>query len=62
MSLDITMTLDEAIQHCYEKARGCDACANEHLQLALWLEELKLLRKFIYADDIFIDEDDNDEE
>ncbi len=43
------MTLDEAIQHCYEDAKkesSCSTedktpCANEHLQLAYWLEELK---------------------
>jgi len=58
------MTLDEAINHCHEKAEelkkqgsiccdsledtiragGCLECANEHLQLAAWLEELKRLR------------------
>ena len=36
------MTLDEAIQHCYDVAnKGCDECAEEHLQLAKWLEEIK---------------------
>jgi len=44
------MTLDEAIQHCYEdvkKEKACgnkDTCADEHLQLAQWLEELKRLK------------------
>ena len=49
MDQNKTMTLDEAIKHCYEKAKGCDTCASEHLQLALWLEELKILRKSIYT-------------
>ena len=40
------MTLDEAISHCKEKAITCSikGCAEDHLQLARWLEELKLLR------------------
>ena len=45
------MTLDEAIHHCYEQAKAlsddnksCE-CAKEHIQLAMWLEELKRLRK-----------------
>jgi hypothetical protein len=40
------MNLDEAIQHCkevYEKQK-CIECGLEHLQLANWLSELKLLR------------------
>lgn len=47
---DAPMTLDEAIQHCYEvverlrKSNPCDTCAAEHEQLAHWLEELKKLR------------------
>jgi hypothetical protein len=45
----INLTLDEAIKHCKEEATkekscGNDACAEEHLQLAVWLEELKQLR------------------
>lgn len=41
------MTLDQAIQHCYEVAENeqCYACAEEHLQLAEWLEELKYYRE-----------------
>ncbi len=54
------MTLDEAIKHCKEKAeelrdeaigvdsdeaQDCIECANEHEQLAEWLEELKDWRK-----------------
>lgn len=35
------MTLDEAIQHCEEKALCDDACGLEHKQLAEWLKELK---------------------
>jgi len=38
------MTLDEAIQHCEEKARCGDACGLEHKQLAEWLKELKSYR------------------
>ena len=47
---DAAMTLDEAIQHCYEvagrlrKSNPCDTCATEHERLAWWLEELKKLR------------------
>lgn len=39
------MTLDEAIQHCEEKAQCGDACGMEHKQLAEWLKELKTLRE-----------------
>ena len=40
------MTLDEAIDHCLERAnQDCSSCADEHLQLAEWLIELKDLRK-----------------
>ena len=40
------MTLDEAINHCLERAnQDCSSCADEHLQLAEWLIELKKLRK-----------------
>lgn len=35
------MTLDEAIQHCEERALCGDACGLEHKQLAEWLKELK---------------------
>lgn len=35
------MTLDEAIQHCEEKALCGDVCGLEHKQLAEWLKELK---------------------
>lgn len=38
------MTLDEAIQHCEEKALCGDACGLEHKQLADWLKELKSYR------------------
>lgn len=39
------MTLDEAIKHCEERAKqDCSACANEHKQLADWLQKLKQLR------------------
>lgn len=39
------MTLDEAIEHAEEKAKTlCGECAQEHLQLADWLKELKSIR------------------
>ena len=43
----MAMTIDEAIQHCEEKARelGCTECAQEHRQLAAWLRELRFRRK-----------------
>lgn len=34
------MTLKEAIEHCEEKAHGCNECADDHRQLAEWLKEL----------------------
>lgn len=42
-----TMSLDEAIKHCYEVVENgvCAKCEAEHLQLASWLEELKRLRE-----------------
>ena len=39
------MTLDEAIIHCREKACGDCACAEDHRQLAEWLEELRQRRE-----------------
>ena len=41
------MTLDEAIIHAREVAAqlGCCECADEHRQLAEWLEELRERRK-----------------
>lgn len=38
------MTLNEAIQHCEEKALCGDACGLEHKQLAEWLKELRSYR------------------
>lgn len=45
------MTLDEAIKHAKEKAdenrkytKECKECAEEHEQLAEWLEELNILK------------------
>ena len=35
------MTLDEAIQHCEERALCGDVCGLEHKQLVEWLKELK---------------------
>ena len=58
------MTIDEAISHAREVASRkfddrvhCISCAEEHEQLAEWLEELKALREEksefqIYAKDI----------
>lgn len=46
----MNMSLDEAIQHCHEAAARmrmtdpCSTCADEHNQLACWLEELKQVR------------------
>lgn len=42
------MTIEEAIVHCREKAAdetACDQCRDEHAKLAIWMEELKELRK-----------------
>lgn len=47
------LTLDEAIKHCEDKAKEllkengdeCFDCAQEHLQLAMWLRELKRYRE-----------------
>lgn len=39
------MTLDEAIEHCEEKAECGDSCGMEHKQLAEWLKELKMYRE-----------------
>ena len=45
------MTLDEAIEHAKEvgskmmcSCKTCE-CGKEHMQLASWLEELKIYRK-----------------
>lgn len=40
------MTLDEAISHCDDVAtkEKCEQCAQEHEQLAKWLNELKKYR------------------
>ena len=40
------MTLDEAIDHCLERAnQDCSSCADEHMKLAKWLIQLQELRK-----------------
>ena len=39
------MTLDEAIEHAHAIAKECGKCADEHEQLAGWLEELKALKE-----------------
>lgn len=45
------MTIEEAIAHCYDVAKGkdnqCDDCKNEHLQLAKWLEENKRMKELL---------------
>jgi hypothetical protein len=39
------MTIDEAINHCLDiSSVTCGGCSDEHMQLAVWLEELKRLR------------------
>ena len=40
------MTLEEAIQHALEVCAksSCDKCAAKHLQLAMWLMKLKILK------------------
>ena len=38
------MTLDEAIQHCEERASCGDKYGLEHKQLANWLKELRTYR------------------
>ena len=38
------MTLEEAIEHCTQKACGNDECSKEHKQLAEWLKELQELK------------------
>lgn len=43
ISTNIKMTLDEAIEHCLENAKGNDQCSLEHKQLAEWLIKLKNL-------------------
>ena len=42
----MSLSIDEAIRHCEEKARemGCTECAQEHWLLAAWLRELKFRR------------------
>ena len=39
------MTLQEAIEHCEEKAKGDSECAKDHAQLAEWLKELETRRQ-----------------
>jgi hypothetical protein len=41
----LELTLDEAIEHCEEKACDNSQCSQEHKQLAEWLKELRELRK-----------------
>lgn len=45
------MTLEEAIKHAEEVANECDSeCSREHMQLAIWLKELKEYRqKYSYV-------------
>ena len=40
------MNIQESIKHAWDKSSDCNAeCAEEHGQLALWLEELVALRR-----------------
>ena len=39
------MTLEEAIEHCEERAKICDECGKEHDQLAEWLKEVQQYRE-----------------
>ena len=39
------MTLEEAIIHCREKSMGDCPCADDHRQLAEWLEQLQVYQK-----------------
>ena len=39
-----TKDLRAAIEHCEEKAQGDDRCAQDHAQLAGWLQELLHIR------------------
>lgn len=39
------MTLEEAIEHCEQKACNNSECSKEHKQLAEWLKELQALRR-----------------
>lgn len=39
------MTLEEAIIHCREKSIGDCPCADDHRQLAEWLEQLQAYQK-----------------
>ena len=48
--LEVKMTIEEAILHCRENAEkeraDCNyGCAEEHEQLAKWLEELKNIKE-----------------
>lgn len=44
------MTLDEAIQHCEEKAKCGDNCGLEHLQLSKWLKDLKRAYEWMHGE------------
>lgn len=44
------MTIDEAIKHCEEVANrhgGCKECADEHRQLAEWLDKLQKITEIV---------------
>lgn len=45
------LTLDEAIEHCLEKARDESECGGNHKQLAEWLIELKS-RRYDHSGDV----------
>lgn len=47
--MEITMTLDEAIEHLEDllknKEFSCESCKEEHKQLLIWLKELKTFKE-----------------
>lgn len=52
------MTLDEAIEHCKQKADELSICNKdcslEHKQLFIWLSELKAIKENSYEDSMFV--------
>ena len=57
------MTITEAIEHAHKKSQELKGenckCANDHFQLALWLEELqKYQEMFTTADGVLVKPDD----
>lgn len=56
------ITIEEAIEHCYDVAVGeggeCEECKREHLQLAGWLKELLAVKEFFKANNLEVMYDD----